>query len=110
MPSLPLSRKTPIDTVQNKEIINTEKPTVFPNKAYHIIIASLPTQKSADEYIRSFNNKGDFDKIQTITGNGRYRISAAHFYDKKEAELFVKNLRIENKNFDDAWVLLVKQI
>lgn len=111
--SLPLSRKNATETDTEKTKTQQESAkgetitNILPEKAYHIIIASLPNQKLAEQYVYNFTKKYDFDTIQTLSGNERYRISVANFSQKKEAIAFVKSLRLLNPKFGDAWVLAV---
>ncbi len=114
-PSLPLSRankeadnKTEAETdssIAQASDEQSKSAKVTTNKQYHIIIASLPNERLAQEYVSDFNKKYDFDTIETLTGSGRYRISVAHFSQKKEAVAFVKSLRLLNPKFKDAWLL-----
>lgn len=92
----PLSRKA--TDVKSKDVIT-------PQKTYHIIIASLANEQSAKQYVQTFKTKHDFDALEMMSGDGRYRISVAHFDQKQEALAFVKSLRLLNPTFDDAWVL-----
>jgi len=96
-------------TTQEAEPLTTETEAqdkiLTAEKAYHIIIASLPNEQTATQYVQVFKNKYDFDAVEMISGSGRYRISVAHFDEKDEALAFVKSIRVLNPKFADAWVL-----
>lgn len=84
---------------------NKEQKSSEAQKAYHIIIASLATETMANDYVKTFQRKYDFDSVEMLSGSGRYRISVAHFDQPNEAVAFVKSLRLLNPKFSDAWVL-----
>ncbi len=110
-PSLPLDRSTPVDSAKTQEIAKTEEkhaPSVLPEKTYHIIIASLLTQELADEYVNNIKKLYDYNSIKIVSGNDRYRVSVAQYYNQEEATSFVETLRTQDSRFDDAWILPLK--
>lgn len=119
-PSLPLSRKQPVaeaarqaekeDSLSQDSLKQSvEVPTQKAENAYHIIVASLPNQATADEFLKTFRKQYHFEHLETLTGNGRYRISVAHFAAQSEAVTFVKTLRTRHPQLKDAWVLASRE-
>lgn len=90
------------DSVKNTDIAEE---SIIQKKYFHIIVASLPTEALADQYVHTFKYKDDFDTLNVIKSAGRCRVSVAHFEDKAEAVSFVRSLRLNNPKFSDAWVL-----
>lgn len=75
------------------------------SKVYHIIVASLPNRRGADEIIESYATKG-YPQASIVERDNRVRISLANFTDKDEANNYLKTLR-ENEAFENAWLLPV---
>lgn len=75
-------------------------------KTYHIIVASLPSRRGADEVIEDYMAKG-YQQASLVERDNRVRISLAHFADKDEANSYLKTLR-ENEAFQNAWLLPVR--
>ena len=110
--SIPQTLKTPsitaVDSAHTRSS-NTkpspQKEDSINHKTYHIIIASLPNAQMAEAYLNRFKEEYHFETVELLTGQGRYRISVAHFDQPKEAIAFVNSLRLLNPKFSDAWVL-----
>ena len=92
--------ETPI-TITEPETLQTETNT----KTYHIIVASLPSKRGADEVIEGYVAKG-YQQASLIERDNRVRISLAQFTDKDEANNYLKTLR-EDEVFQNAWLLPV---
>lgn len=75
------------------------------NKVYHVIVASLPNHRGAEEIIESYKSKG-YSQASLVERDNRVRISLVNFTDKNEANNYLKTLR-ENEAFENAWLLPV---
>ena len=95
-------------TKPNSEIISQESEiiAVADTKTYHIIVASLPSRRGAEEVIEDYVAKG-YPQASLVERDNRVRISLAHFADKDEANSYLKTLR-ENEVFQNAWLLPVR--
>jgi len=71
---------------------------------FHVVVASLPTQISAERYCESLRNE-DFTSAHVIKPTKLYRIALKSFTDKSEAIAFMENLRKTDVRFETAWVL-----
>lgn len=91
---------------------NTPAPAPVPatiaasNKTYHIIVASLPSHRGADETLEQFAAKG-YTNVTIVERDDRVRISLAQFADKDEANEYLKELR-QQEDFQNAWLLAVR--
>ena len=108
------------EVAPNSELIiqNSELTEVAPNselriqnselteKTYHIIVASLPSRRGADETLSQYSAKG-YAGATIIERDDRVRISLAQFADKNEANEYLKTLR-QNDEFQNAWLLAVR--
>ena len=77
------------------------------NKVYHIIVASLPSHRGADEIIESYITKG-YPQATLVERDNRVRISLVNFTDKDEANNYLNTLR-KNESFANAWLLPVNK-
>ena len=76
------------------------------DKVYHIIVASLPNHRGANETLRQYINKG-YPNASLVERDDRIRISLMQFTDKDEANNYLKILR-EESAFQNAWLLAVR--
>ena len=92
------------EVAPNSELIiqNSE----LTEKTYHIIVASLPSRRGADETLSQYSAKG-YAGATIIERDDRVRISLAQFADKNEANEYLKTLR-QNLEFQNAWLLAVR--
>lgn len=81
----------------------TVKP-VTPAKSYHIIVASHPNEKLAQENVARLKAQGYTD-AQIITKDQRYRVSIANDPDKQEATKKRNELALRLKQ-EDIWITL----
>ncbi len=81
-----------------------EVPTPKPEKNYHVIVASLETQKSADFFCKSLNIS-EYKNAHILVPAKIYRVAIESFSDKDEAIEYMENLRKTDKRFKTAWVL-----
>lgn len=96
---------TEIPAVTTETETETLQPTTS-TKTYHIIVASLPNKRDADEVIEGYVAKG-YQQATLVERDDRVRVSLVQFTDKDEANNFLKTLR-ENEVFQNAWLLPVR--
>lgn len=97
----PTTSETPATTTSEE----TLQPTTD-GKTYHIIVASLPNKRGAEEVIEDYVAKG-YQQASMVERDNRVRISLVQFADKDEANSYLKTLR-ENEKFRNAWLLPVR--
>ena len=71
---------------------------------YHVVVASLPTQLSANKLCESLK-KEKFECAHVLKPAKSYRVSIRSFAEKAEAIAFMENLRASDERFETAWVL-----
>jgi hypothetical protein len=84
-----------------KEIVNQSKP-----KIYHIVIASFPNESQADEFVAKVDRR-ECKNVSKVVRDGKYRIYADKFNNRKEAEAYMTNLRA-NPKYKDAWLYICR--
>lgn len=70
---------------------------------YHIIVASMGTEKDARDLARQLNEKGH-EGAQALIGNGKMRVSIQSFATQEEAYKALQKIR-QNEAYQSAWVL-----
>jgi hypothetical protein len=95
-----------IQPAQAESVINNEsfKTSIETDKNFHVIVASLPTQKSADKFCKELI-ENHFTEAHVLEPIKTYRIAIQSFSDKNEAIQFMENLRKTDYRFETAWVL-----
>lgn len=73
-------------------------------KIYHIVIASFPSESQANEYIAGID-RNECKHVSKVVRDGRYRIYADKFDNRKEAETYMAALR-KNSKYKDAWLFI----
>ena len=81
----------------------TVKPAT-PAKSYHIIVASHPGEKLAQEAVARLKARG-YGDARVINKDQRYRVSIANDPDKQEATKKRNELAIQLKQ-EDIWITL----
>ena len=71
---------------------------------FHVIIASLPNQKSAENYCKVLKNT-EFPHVHILPPVKTYRVAIQSFSDRDTAIQFMENLRKTDSRFETAWVL-----
>ena len=109
----PIAEEAPTAT---ESVSPTEAPTaellqstVIPGETtttYHIIVASLPNHRGADETLAQYINQG-YGEASLVERDDRVRISLMKFTNKDEANEHLKALRQQSK-FQSAWLLAVR--
>lgn len=73
-------------------------------KMYHIVIASFPTEAQAEAYMAGVD-RNECKRLSRVVRDGRYRIYADKFDNRKEAEEYMATLR-KNEKYKDAWLFI----
>lgn len=105
-PTVPNEVSESATTANSIETDETVKPASS-NKIYHIIVASLPNLRGAEEIIENYIVKG-YLQASLVERDNRVRISLMQFTDKNEANNYLKTLR-EDEAFQNAWLLPVNK-
>lgn len=71
---------------------------------YHIVIASFPTEAQADKYMAGVD-RSECKHLSRVVRDGKYRIYADKFDNRKEAEDYMATLR-KNEKYKDAWLFI----
>ena len=93
-----------INTTKPHETHNSQLSTLNSQFKYHLIIASLPSQADAEEYI-AHHTHFDKSQLQIIESKGKFRISAAGFNKYKEALQYMDSIRNKVPIAKNAWVM-----
>lgn len=98
----PAVETTPAPAVEMPQPIAVAQST----KVYHIIVASLPNHRGAEETLSQFASMG-YPEVSLVERDNRVRISLMQFTDKDEANTHLSTLR-QNPKFQNAWLLAVR--
>ena len=71
---------------------------------FHVVVASLPTQESADSYCEKLKAE-NFECAHVLSKIKTYRVAVKSFDDREEAIRFMEDLRLSDERFETAWVL-----
>ncbi len=93
------------EAVANPAPVQTDK-TILNKKTYHIIIGSFPNEEKANEYISAID-KSQFSDAGIVLRDGRYRVYADKFDNRKDAESFLTTIRNSEKH-KEAWMFISK--
>lgn len=77
-----------------------------PTKLYHVIIASLPSQATAEKVAQKYVERG-FTETTIVSGGSYVRVALATFTDKRNGEDFIQALR-QDEAYKSAWLLAEK--
>lgn len=77
-----------------------------PEKTYHIIIASLPSEQKAEPLVKKYTDKG-FPDTHLLKIDSYVRVALASYTDKDEALRHLRELRREEVT-KHAWILTEK--
>ena len=86
----------------NKEVAMQEEQNNF-----HVIVASLPNQSTADKFCEELTST-DFKSAHVLAPARTYRVAIQSFSDRDKAIQFMENLRKTDKRFETAWVFCNK--
>ncbi len=93
---------TKTDSDSTKIEANIAKPLEV--ERFHVVVASLPTQKSAELFCNSLIGE-KFSNAHILPPVKTYRVAIQSFSDKNEAIQYMENLRKTDSKFETAWVL-----
>lgn len=86
-----------------KTTAGTVAPSLVSAKKYHVIIASVGTEKDAEAMAKQLIEKGHAH-AKAITGDGKMRVSIESCGTKAEAYRALSRIR-RNETYQNAWVL-----
>ncbi len=95
------------DTTSQQAPQPTKYEMTINTKAYHVVVASMPTQQSAEDYCKQLNEL-NFPAAKVLEPVKTYRVAIKSFTDKEEAIRYMENLRTTDERFSTAWVLCKK--
>ena len=84
----------------------TQQATAVNTKTYHIIVASLPSTRGAEDELNKYASQG-YPNASIVERDNRVRISLVQFTDKGEANEYLQTLR-QNSAFQNAWLLAIQ--
>jgi len=88
--------------------LRAENAAIISNsEAYHVIVASMPTQQSAEDYCNILSEL-NYASAKVLEPAKTYRVAIQSFANKEEAIRFMENLRTTDERFSTAWVLCKK--
>lgn len=98
--------QTPSAPVVKKEVAARapKSESVVSPKMYHIVIASFPTEKQANEYMSGVD-RTQCKHVSKVVRDGKYRIYADKFTNRADAEAYMATLRKIEK-YKDAWLFI----
>jgi hypothetical protein len=106
--SVAVVEESPKVVVSCPELVETTLPDGLvqnnDSDLYHVVVASLPTRQSADEYCQMLKEQ-DFECAHVLEPVKSYRVSVKSFADRSEAIAYMENLRKTDSRFETAWVL-----
>lgn len=71
---------------------------------FHVIVASLPTQSSAEKLCNNLT-ANNFSNAHVLEPSKTYRVAIQSFENRDSAIVFMENLRKSDSRFETAWVL-----
>ena len=98
------SSQKPVSKIDSSLTVKSSE-TILPTDSdnYHIIVASLPNQKTADEYCHELVAT-DFPSAHVLPPTKTYRVAIQSFSEREIAIQFMEKLRKTDKRFETAWV------
>ncbi|MEI7503023.1 MAG: SPOR domain-containing protein [Paludibacter sp.] len=91
-------------TKNDSTSISLEEITVNDSCNFHVIVASLPTESSADKYCKILA-EGHYAQAHVLPPSKIYRVAIQSFSNREKAIEYMENLRLSDDQFETAWVL-----
>jgi hypothetical protein len=91
------------ETVIDTKLQEQPKPVLKKVKRYYVIIGGDTNKGLANRLLADFRRKG-LNNANIVDSSDRYRIYAAVFGDKSEAESYLNHLRNSYSAYNDAWI------
>lgn len=103
--SVPTTVSTPKKSVQKtpESTVAKQPATLTVTKKYHIIVASVGTEKDAHAMAQQLTKQGYAD-AHALIGDGKMRVCIQSFAGEKEAYRALADLR-QNESYKNAWIL-----
>lgn len=93
-----------VPEIKKEEVKVTPPPVSKNQKMYHIVIAGFPTKQQADTYLSAINSK-EYAQAGIVARDGKFRVYAAKFSDRNDAETYMSKVKNNNK-YKDAWLFI----
>lgn len=103
--------------VNTSKIVNSTPKLIIPSnittsdtiagkrlESFHVIVASLSSQKSAEDYCKVLT-EAKFLQAHVLPPSKIYRVAVQSFSDREAAIQYMENLRKTDSRFETAWVL-----
>ena len=90
------------DTVASVAKLTNKFHTEISNK-FHVIVASLPTEKSAEKFCKELVSQ-NFPNAHLISPSRIHRVAIQSFSKRNEAIQYMEQLRQTDRRFESAWV------
>jgi len=91
-------------SIETPTIIDPNSISTIESETYHVIVASLPNQKSAEDYCKVLTEE-KFSNAHILPPVKTFRVAIQSFSDRKTAIQYMENLRKTDNRFETAWVL-----
>lgn len=108
---IPTTEEIPEAATVNKNVTEKAASVTTTEKAspvkYMIIVASLATQKTADNLCSELK-RSNHPNALVLPPIKTYRVAIESFEEKDTAVKYMENLRNTDSRFSDAWVLIMK--
>ena len=90
--------------LKDSNTISSEQTIINDTCNFHVIVASLPTQASADKFCKSLE-ENHFEQAHVLPPSKKYRVAIQSFSNREKAIEYMENLRLSDNQFETAWVL-----
>ncbi|MFV0489661.1 MAG: SPOR domain-containing protein, partial [Vibrio fluvialis] len=96
----------PMEMTNSQENIIPEQQVIRPiiTLNHHVIVSCMASQADADELCSRLKDM-DYVNAHVLTPIKTYRVAIESFETKDEAIAYMRQLRVSNPQFSDAWVL-----
>jgi len=95
------SLKTASETTSE---VATEKISVEELNTFHVVVASLGDQKTADKFCHELASE-NYTQVHVLPPSKTYRVAIQSFTNRKKAIQYMENLRKSDERFETAWVM-----
>lgn len=99
-------QKKQLESVKHEKNEPVKSDLIVKDKNFHVIIATLYSQKAAEKALELYKNKG-YNDVTIIKGSSVYRLSIGDYENKSSAYNKMNELRSKSE-FSDSWILCSK--
>lgn len=105
LPQNDLVNDSLLDSIEiNNDTLISKTIQINDSAKFHVVVASLPTQLSADNYCKVLE-KENFVHAHVLPPAKIYRVAIQSFSNRETAIEFMEKLRLSDAQFETAWVL-----